>query len=458
MEPGLWSGRQPFIGMRTLSNRSDFEQIQSPNRMGARHCPLGAISKWLCIAVVCAAATAQDTDWFAKARAARKAGDYAGAAEAYSRLLVTNPKSPELLSNLGIVLHMAGKHAEALQTLRLALELQPDLAGANLFAGLSLLALDRAGEAVPYLERAHQKDPTAALPLVGLGRAQMAPKEYRDANEYFEAAANEDAHNGEAWLGLGLTYRYLAQSVEGHIGTLKATPELVAAATRSAGRPSTREELLACERKLDQTPDDLASLIRLSRACAALAVSSLERAVAVNPDSYEAHLALAGAWEETHSPARAIKEYEACVRLRSDDSFPFMRLAFLHWSAGNNDQALPPLRRALELAPDDPQVNACMGDILVRTGEHAKAKDYLERSLRSPTPPAMARIAMAQIYMLENHPELAVTELQKALPEDRDGSTYYMLAQNLRQLGRDVDANVALQEYRVRKARSQGVE
>jgi tetratricopeptide (TPR) repeat protein len=419
--------------------------------------PVGRIA-FIAVVLSCGVAAPQNQDWLAKARAARQAGDYAAAAEAYSHLLSADPESPQLLSNLGIMLHMAGKHEEALRPLRKALRHTPDMVPANLFAGLSLVALNQAGEALPYLERARRGDPSGPLPLVGLGKAHLALEHFRDANEYFDRAAQIDPRNPEAWLGLGVTYRHLAQSVNGNIGSLTAAAAQLDEATRRAGQPSTRAEMLGAEKQLDRDPKDLTSLVRLARACAALAVSSLTKAVELSPESYEAHLALAGAWEETHSAGHAVREYEAAIRLRSDDAFAYMRLAFLHWSAGNNEQALPPLKKALDLAPNDPQVNACMGDILVRSGKHDDARPYLEKALRGNPELAMAHIALAQIHTVENHPELAAAEIRKALPGDRDGSYYYMLSKVLRQLGRDQEAQAALEQYRARQALKRAAE
>jgi tetratricopeptide (TPR) repeat protein len=415
--------------------------------------PVGLVAVVPLVLLCAAGAAAQDQDWLAKARSARQAGDYLAAAEAYSHLLSADPENPQMLSNVGIMLHMAGKHEEALRPLRKALQHAPGTVPANLFAGLSLVALNRPGEALPYLERARDGDPSGPLPLIGLGKAHSALEHFRDANEYFDRATQIDPRNLEAWLGVGMTYRHLAQSVNGNIGSLaSAAAAQLDEATKQAGKPSTRAEMLDAERQLDRDPKDLTSLVRLARACAAMAVSSLTKAVELSPESYEAHLALAGAWEETHSTGHAVREYEAAIRLRSDDGFVYMRLAFLHWSAGNNEQALPPLEKALKLTPDDPQVNACMGDILVRSGKHGDARPYLEKALRGNPELAMAHIAMAQIHTVENHPELAAVEIRKALPQDRDGSYYYMLSKVLRQLGRDQEAQSALEQYSARQA------
>jgi tetratricopeptide (TPR) repeat protein len=53
--------------------------------------------------------------------------DYAGAAAAYRHALTLQPTSPEVLKDLGAVLHLMGRHTEAQTALELAVRLQPDL-------------------------------------------------------------------------------------------------------------------------------------------------------------------------------------------------------------------------------------------------------------------------------------------------------------------------------------------
>ncbi len=72
---------------------------------------------------------------------------------------------------------------------RAALEQEPDLKAATLFAGLSELDLGEPKSALAYLQRAEKLDPGQPAPLLGLGRAYLALREYQRANERYAQAA-----------------------------------------------------------------------------------------------------------------------------------------------------------------------------------------------------------------------------------------------------------------------------
>src|SRR5882757_4551972 len=69
--------------------------------------------------------------------AAQSSGHYAEAAGLYLKMIAAGSDGPEIRSNCGVMLHLAGKNREALEQFRVALRQAPDLAAANLFAGIS---------------------------------------------------------------------------------------------------------------------------------------------------------------------------------------------------------------------------------------------------------------------------------------------------------------------------------
>src|SRR3984957_9677761 len=111
-------------------------------------------------------------------RAAQAAGDYQKAAKLYQQLIADGTDSPEVRSNLGIMLHLAGSNQEAMSHFKIALRQKPTLASANLFAGLTEVDLGAPKEALPLLKKAQQLDPGSAAPLLGLGKAYVALRDY----------------------------------------------------------------------------------------------------------------------------------------------------------------------------------------------------------------------------------------------------------------------------------------
>ena len=121
-------------------------------------------------------------------RAAQSAGDYQKAAQLYRQLIADGTDSPEVRSNLGMMLHLAGSNQEAMDQFRIALRQKPTLASANLFAGLTEVDLGAPKVALPLLKKAQQLDPRSPAPLLGLGKTYVALRDYGLANEsYFKA-------------------------------------------------------------------------------------------------------------------------------------------------------------------------------------------------------------------------------------------------------------------------------
>src|SRR6185437_11123076 len=63
-------------------------------------------------------------------QSAQRAGRYGEAAQLYSQLIASGTDTPEIRSNCGVMLHLAGKNREAIEQFRIALRQNPALASA----------------------------------------------------------------------------------------------------------------------------------------------------------------------------------------------------------------------------------------------------------------------------------------------------------------------------------------
>ncbi len=87
------------------------------------------------------------------------------------RLLSKSPNWHEAWDNLGCVLELRGRQAEAIDCHRRAVALKPAFAAGWCNLGLALLFADKAGEALDYLDRAREIDPAHARAEHGRGMA-----------------------------------------------------------------------------------------------------------------------------------------------------------------------------------------------------------------------------------------------------------------------------------------------
>src|SRR3974390_563314 len=159
-----------------------------------------------------ASLTARGRDLLDEIRAAQSSGNYERAASLYRELITSGQDTPEVRSNFAAMLHFAGHDREALAEAQIALKGNPALAGPNVIAGLSLFRLGQWQEALPYLERAHRRDPRGLPPLRALGGTYVALRDYARGNAASLEAARLDPGSADAWYGLGITYRSLADA------------------------------------------------------------------------------------------------------------------------------------------------------------------------------------------------------------------------------------------------------
>lgn len=366
----------------------------------------------LAAAILCARAA----DLADSIRAAQAAGNYAEAAALYARLVASGSDSPEIRSNWGVMLHLAGRDREALVQLRAALAQNPDLAPANLFAGIAETALGAPRLALPYLDKAVRLDPQSPAPHLALAKACVALRDFSTARDHYSRAASLAPTLAEAWYGAGITARSLAD--EKLKKAALAPPGPAQSALRSAA----------------------ASLLDDAR-------SSLARAVSLDPSSPRPHLILAESFAESGDLVRAIPEYQAALHLDPLLAPARLGLATTFWRQRQFDDALPLLRDYLASAPRDPEANAMLADILEQSGDSASALTHARLALAGNPSLIQPHIVLGRIYLAQKQPKLAIDELAPVVRADTDGSSHYLLFRAYRDSGDARNAQAALAEF-----------
>jgi tetratricopeptide (TPR) repeat protein len=115
----------------------------------------------------------------------------------------------------GIELYEARKYQDAAQILRDTLNSEPDNLNARYYLGLSLLQLNRFGEALDELEKTRQdrenmaaearpSSPAEAHLDIAIGRAYTGLKDYEKAQRNLDAAKEKDPENSDTYLYRGI--------------------------------------------------------------------------------------------------------------------------------------------------------------------------------------------------------------------------------------------------------------
>ena len=348
-------------------------------------------------------------------RAAQTSGNYAEAGKLYLQLIASGTDSPEIRSNCGVMLHLAGKNREALEQFRIALREQPNLAAANLFAGMSEFDLEDPRAALPYLQKAQQLDPNRPAPALALGKAYVALRDYSRANECYAKAVALNPQLAEAWYGLGVTDRSLAEQMLNH-----------------AARQS--------EAKSEASKSQVQSLLNK-------AVEALTRAAELDPDSARTHLLMAESLSDAGKLVEAVPEYQAAMKLDPALDAAYLGLASEYWKQRQFDQALPLLKHVLAKSPNDPEANAMMADILEHNGDLKNAGVCAQTALKGNPGLIQTRVVLARIDLAEQKPKLAIAELRKVINADPDGSYHFLLYRAYRADGDEEAAKQAMAEF-----------
>ena len=307
----------------------------------------------------------QVREHFQAAQRAEKTGDYATAAAEYQTVLKLRPELAEVHTNLGLVYYLQGKNDEAIKALQRALELRPDILGANLFLGTAYVRTNQYEKSL---------DP-------------LNPKEAR------------------AYLNLGLSYSELGRDDEA-LTVLRKAAELFPRDVEvlySLGRVYTKLMTSTYE-KMDQIDPDSYRAHQLlgayyeARRDPRAAAEEYKTAIAKKPDAPELHYALGNIYWKNKEFDQAEAEFRKELQIAPENYLATWKLGNVYVAKRQYDQAFLYLRTAVRQKPDLGQAYRDLGRALIQTGDFAGAIVQLEKvNQLDPDEPA-THYLLAQAY------------------------------------------------------------
>lgn len=157
--------------------------------------------------------------------------------------------------------------------------------------------------------------------------------------------------------------------------------------------------------------------------------AALFRAVAkARPGRPESHLALARIAFESGNGEEALEHAGSAAGCAADDAETaaelarlFGDLAITNTDATQLDESVRWYTRAMELAPDDRQLNLAIARLLIQIGSFKEAATHLERAACSPSTTLEARYLQGVMAVHEGRPRSAaqlLSELAQDVPDD----------------------------------------
>jgi len=205
--------------------------------------------------------------------------------------------------------------------------------------------------------------------------------------------------------------------------------------------------VLKASERLAQSPSaEVEGLYWETKSAGNLATQSLARASAADPNSPKLHVLLGDIYRQQKNVPEAEKEYRQALALRPEDTGALFGLALALLANRQTDEALSLAQAALNKHPDDPELNAVMGEILCARNEYAEAEPFLKKSLNT-KPEFVSRVhaLLGNVYAKTNRTQEAIAELKLALDNDKDGSLHYQIARLYMKVGDRASADQAFE-------------
>ena len=278
----------------------------------------------------------------------------------HRHIIALNPQARDAHLNLGNALYKQGRYAEALDTVRVAVERRPDHALVHSNLGAVLNKLRRFEEAEIHLRRAIALNPQGRDAHLNLGNALYKQGRYAEALDAARVAVERHPDSFEAHFNLGAILNKLERFEEA-------------------------EKHLHRARELD--PQDINVIQALAEAFIPQgrydeAIDILMPAAldAASPAAAKLHVLMGHAAQENEQP-EAAAYYMRALQIDPRHAEALYFLATLRFEQQRYDEMLQLLQRLIALEPNDAEAHASMGVALYYLGRSDEALQRFDHAL-----------------------------------------------------------------------------
>ncbi|MFB3921567.1 MAG: tetratricopeptide repeat protein [Terriglobia bacterium] len=312
-----------------------------------------------------------------RAAAAMAASRFDEAIPLLEQLVKLQPRSPEVLANLGLAYYSTSRYDKAAENYRQALKLDPQLPHAGAFLGIAEAEAGHYQEALPYLEKAFASEKDKELKrMVGINLEQLhvAMRKPLRAAEVVQVLLRDHPDDPDVL--------YIATRLYFQLSSILAGRMIEVAPT------SFRARQLAGD------------LLEAHKQYAPAAVQ-YRKAVALAPNASGLHYRLGlmlirssnepAAWEE------ARQAFEAELRIDPTHARCYVELAEILRKQGKLDDAEKLFERGLALNADLPEAHAGLGRIQAARGNLGQALEQLREAVRMAPDSEVAQFELSQV-------------------------------------------------------------
>lgn len=291
-----------------------------------------------------------------------QAGRLREAEAIYRQVLAAQPNNPDALHLLGGVAMQSQNFPVAIDLIRRAIAIRPDVADFYSNLGVALRLAGRSGEAVPVYEKelSLRKQPNVVL-LNNLGDALESAGRHEEAAARFRQATVLDPNSADSFNNLGIALRRRNDLS----GSLAAFQRAVQINPSYAGALSNVGEILRSMGRYDE------------------AIAYLKRAVAITPGLADGHFNLAVTYQNSSRFAEAIASYRTALSLNPNLFAACNNLGVLLRHQGKAQEAISLFRKALSIAPKFADASSNLGIALNEIGQTDQAIEAFKAAVNS---------------------------------------------------------------------------
>jgi protein O-GlcNAc transferase len=304
--------------------------------------------------------------------------------------------------------------------------------------------------AIASFRKAADLAPNNPEVLLQLGNAYMK-------NHDYAAAIAPLKHASELGLNTPVLHQLLGYALlaEGYpaeaIPHLKVIQDDAALGIAELQNNQPAESVTSLQSALAKSPDNPDLLLYLSRAATALSGQSLDRLLAVAPDSARAHQAVGQTDYEMKRYPDAVQEYQKAIALRPDLPGLHLELGQVYAADSKWQAAEEQFRAEANLQPGNAEAAYRLGNALLQEGKMKEAVKELRRSdsLRPDMPETLYALGKAGAL---DDPSDAESALERVVELEKDSplaaKAYLALAGIHRRQGKIELAAQDMKEYR----------
>ena len=274
---------------------------------------------------------------------------------------VANPVdgAAEALAGIGAAIGQEGGTEVSFLYLRMALHLNPDVAGglAALSLGNLLEASNQRAGAIEVYESIKKDAPFRGLSQMRAALALDAMDKTAEAEDAFKQAISADPEDIQSYISYGNMLRGRERFGEAAV--------IYSQAINKIKTPATADWSLFYYRGIsyERTKDW------------PRAEADFKRALELSPDQPLVLNYLGYSWVDSgQNLDEAMDMIKKAVELRPNDGFIVDSLGWAHYRLGQHAEAVEALERAIGLKPDDPVINDHLGDAYWKAGRKLEAQ------------------------------------------------------------------------------------